>query len=238
MPRYENVLVTGASRGLGAALSRELLGRGHRIVLTARNAAELAQAAESLRAQHGERVGWIAADLSDPAAAQALVAQVEHRYGALDALINNAGIGAWKPLVDWTPQEVIACVNLNLIAPMLLSQAVLPGMVARRRGIIVNIASDLARRPLANMAPYVATKFGLLGFSGSLLREARAHGIKVSAVLPGIIDTAFNGAQEGSKDERWALRSAALAGQVVALLELPENVVVDELTIHPVHQDY
>ena len=238
MPRYENVLVTGASRGLGAALSRELLGRGHRIVLTARNAAELAQAAESLRAQHGERVGWIAADLSDPAAAQALVAQAEHRYGALDALINNAGIGAWKPLVDWTPQEVIACVNLNLIAPMLLSQAVLPGMVARRRGIIVNIASDLARRPLANMAPYVATKFGLLGFSGSLLREARAHGIKVSAVLPGIIDTAFNGAQEGSKDERWALRSAALAGQVVALLELPENVVVDELTIHPVHQDY
>ena len=238
MPRYENVLVTGASRGLGAALSRELLGRGHRIVLTARNAAELAQAAESLRAQHGERVGRIAADLSDPAVAQALVAQVEHRYGALDALINNAGIGAWKPLVDWTPQEVIACVNLNLIAPMLLSQAVLPGMVARRRGIIVNIASDLARRPLANMAPYVATKFGLLGFSGSLLREARAHGIKVSAVLPGIIDTAFNGAQEGSKDERWALRSAALAGQVVALLELPENVVVDELTIHPVHQDY
>lgn len=238
MPRYENVLVTGASRGLGAALSRELLARGHRIVLTARNAAELARAAESLRAQHGERVGWIAADLSDPAAAQALVAQVEHRYGALDALINNAGSGAWKPLVDWTPQEVIACVNLNLIAPMLLSQAVLPGMVARQRGMIVNIASDLARRPLANMAPYVATKFGLLGFSSSLLREARAHGIKVSAVLPGIIDTAFNGAQEGSKDERWALRSAALAGQVVALLELPENVVVDELTIHPVHQDY
>ena len=88
------------------------------------------------------------------------------------------------------------------------------------------------------MAPYVATKFGLLGFSGSLLREARAHGIKVSTGLPGIVDTAFNGAQESSKDERWALRSAALAGQVVALLELPENVVVDELTIHPVHQDY
>lgn len=238
MPRYENVLVTGASRGLGAALSRELLARGHRVVLTARNASELSRAAESLRAQHGERVGWIAADLSDPAAAQALVAQVEHRYGALDALINNAGSGAWKPLVEWTPQEVITCANLNLIAPMLLSQAVLPGMVARQRGMIVNIASDLARRPLANMAPYVATKFGLLGFSGSLLREARAHGIKVSAVLPGIIDTAFNGAQEGGKDERWALRSAALASQVVALLELPENVVVDELTIHPVHQDY
>jgi short-subunit dehydrogenase len=238
MPLYENVLVTGASRGLGAALARELLVRGHRVVLTARSTAELAQAVDALRAQHGERVGWIAADLSDPAAAQTLVAQVEQRFGALDALINNAGIGAYKPLVDWTPQEVIACVNLNLTAPMLLSQAVLAGMAARGRGMIVNIASDLARRPLANMAPYVATKFGLLGFSGSLLREAKAHGIKVSTVLPGIIDTAFNGALEGSKDETWALPSAALARQVVALLELPENVVVDELTIHPLYQDF
>ena len=238
MPRYDNVLVTGASRGLGAALGRELLAQGHRVVLTARNEAELAQAVDSLRPAHGERVHWIAADLSSPAAALALVAQVEQRFGALDGLINNAGIGAWKPLVEWRPQEVIDCVNLNLLAPMLLAQAVLPGMVARRRGMIVNIASDLARRPLANMAPYVASKFGLLGFSGSLLREAKAHGIKVSAVLPGIIDTAFNGAQEGSKEESWALRAQALAVQVVALFGLPENVVIDELTIHPLHQDF
>ena len=238
MPRFENVLVTGASRGLGAALGRELLARGHRVVLTARNQAELAHAVDSLRAQHGDRVGWIAADLSDPGAAQTLVAQVEQRFGPLDGLVNNAGVGAWKPLLEWSAQEVIGCVNLNLLAPMLLSRAVLPGMVARRRGMIVNIASDLARRPLANMAPYVATKFGLLGFSGSLLREAKAHGVKVSAVLPGIIDTAFNGAQEGSKEERWALRAQALAGQVVDLFELPENVVIDELTIHPMQQDF
>lgn len=238
MPRYDNVLVTGASRGLGAALGRELLAQGHRVVLTARNESELAQAVESLRVAHGERVNWIAADLSSPAAALALVAQVEQRFGALDGLVNNAGIGAWKPLVEWRPQEVIDCVNLNLLAPMLLAQAVLPGMVARRGGIIVNIASDLARRPLANMAPYVASKFGLLGFSGSLLREAKAHGIKVSTVLPGIIDTAFNGAREGSKEETWALRAQALAAQVVALFGLPENVVIDELTIHPLHQDF
>ncbi len=238
MPRYDNVLVTGASRGLGAAMVRELLAHGHRVVLTARNEGELARAVDSLRAAHGERVNWIAADLSSPAAALALVAQVEQRFGALDGLINNAGIGAWKPLVEWSPQQVIDCVNLNLLAPMLLAQAVLPGMLERRRGMIVNIASDLARRPLANMTPYVASKFGLLGFSGSLLREVKAHGIKVSAVLPGIIDTAFNGAREGSKEESWALRAQALAAQVVALFGLPENVVIDELTIHPLHQDF
>lgn len=77
MPRYENVLVTGASRGLGAALGRELLARGHRVVLTARNAAELAQATDALRAEHHERVHWFAADLSDPAQAASLVAEVE-----------------------------------------------------------------------------------------------------------------------------------------------------------------
>ncbi len=238
MPRFENVLVTGASRGLGAAIARALLARGHRVVLTARSQAELSQAVEALRAQHGERVQCWAADLAEPATAQSLVAQVAQRFGALDALVNNAGIGAWKPLIDWSPAEVITCINLNLLAPMLLSQAVLPGMVARKRGLIVNIASDLARRPLANMAPYVASKFGLLGFSGSLLREAKAHGIAVTSVLPGIIDTAFNGAQEGSKEESWALRPDTLAEQIAALFELPPNVVVDELTIHPLHQDF
>jgi short-subunit dehydrogenase len=207
-------------------------------VLTARHGAALELAADSLRAEHGNRVNWIGADLADPAAAQTLVQTVETRFGALDALVNNAGIGAWKPLIEWTAREVISCVNLNLVAPMLLAQAVLPGMMARRRGLIVNIASDLARRPLANMAPYVATKHGLLGFSGSLLREAKAHGVKVSAVLPGIIDTAFNGALEGSKEGTWALRAGALADQVLTLFSLPDNVVIDELTIHPLQQDF
>ena len=238
MPRYDNVLVTGASRGLGAALVLELLQRGHRVVMTARSDAELTQASLALGSKFGDRINFMVADLSEPATAQALVAQVEQRFGALDALINNAGTGTYKPLVEWSAAEVSACLNVNLLAPMLLAQAVLPGMCARRHGYIVNVASDLARRPLANMAPYVASKFGLLGFSGSVLREAKGHGVKVSCVLPGIIDTAFNGAIQGSKEETWALKPAGLASQIVALFDLPENVVVDELTVHPLHQDF
>ena len=123
MPRFENVLVTGASRGLGAAIGRALLARGHRVVLTARNAAELARSVEALRAQHGDRVQCWAADLADVATAQTLVAQVEQRFGALDALVNNAGIGAWKPLVEWPPAEVIACINLNLLKTFYAAQS-------------------------------------------------------------------------------------------------------------------
>jgi short-subunit dehydrogenase len=88
------------------------------------------------------------------------------------------------------------------------------------------------------MAPYVATKFGLLGFGASLQREVRARGVKVTTVLPGIIDSSFNGASEGSKDARWALPTADLARQVIALLDLPSHVVVDEITLHPADGDY
>ncbi len=238
MPTCDHVLVTGASRGLGAAIGRALLAAGHRVVLTARSADQLAAAATVLQAEYGARVQWLAADLADPEAAQSLVGTAEQRFGPIDALVNNAGIGTWKPLVEWSADEVIACTQLNLIAPMLLARAVLPGMLSRRRGYIVNIASDLARRPLAKMAPYVASKHGLLGFSASLLREVKGSGVKVSAVLPGIIDTAFNGAREGSKDDTWALRPDALAAQIVGLFALPENVVIDELTIHPLHQEF
>ena len=202
---YNQVLVTGASRGLGRALARGLLALGHCVVLTARPGAALEETGDLLRTEHGSRVNWI---------------------------------GAWKPPVEWSAQEVISCVDANLVAPMLLAQAALPGMMARRRGLIVNIASDLARRPLASMAPYVASKHGLLGFSGSLLREAKAHGVKVSTVLPGIIDTDFTGALEGSKEETWALRASALADYVLTLFALPANVVIDELTIHPLEQDF
>ena len=235
---YETVLVTGASRGLGAALAQVLLLRGYRVVMAARGEAELQRRAEALRAQHGERVGWIGVDLARPDAIAAFAAAVLERFGAVDVLINNAGIGSYKPLLEWSASEVAECINVNLLAPMLLSRAFLPGFIARRKGLIVNVASDLARRPLANMAPYVASKFGLLGFSGSLLREVKAHGVKVTSVLPGIVDTAFNGAQEGSKQDTWALPPAALAERITELLELPEHMVVDEITLHPMQQDF
>jgi len=238
MRQYLTVLVTGASRGLGAALAHELLARGYRVMLVARNASDLRRQLDRLDAAQRERADWMCCDLADPAATRALIGAVEQRTGGVDVLINNAGAGAYKPLVELSPDEVIASVQLNLLAPMLLAQAVLPRMIARRRGMIVNIASDLARRPLANMTPYVAAKHGVLGFSASLLREVKSHGVKVSAVLPGIIDSAFNGGVPGSKDETWALSAAMLAGRVVDLLELPENVVVDELAIHPLHQDF
>lgn len=234
--RYARVLVTGASRGLGAALARALVAQGHTVFLAARSGSELDTLVGFLRSR-GEAAA-LACDLAQPAECMRLVAAVEQAWGGVDALINNAAIGPYRPLTEHAPDEIERIVALNLTAPMLLTRALLPGMLGQGRGAIINVASDLARRPLANMAPYVATKHGLLGFGASLHKEVRGRGVRVSTVLPGIIDSHFNGAQEGSKDARWALKTDALAERIVQLLHLPDELVIDELTVHPVDGDY
>lgn len=238
MRSYETVLVTGASRGLGAALGRELAMRGYRVLLAARSEADLVALIESLPPEARARAGYLAVDLRRLEGLASFAAQAQARLGSVDVLINNAGIGSYKPFAEWSPAELIDCMHVNLMAPMLLSHALLPAMRGRGRGMLLQIASDLARRYLANMAPYVASKFGLLGLSGSLLREVKGQGIKVTTVLPGIIDSAFGGGREGEKGETWSLRPAQLAARVVDLLELPEHVVIDELAIHPMQQDF
>lgn len=234
----QNILITGASRGLGAALARECFARGHRLFLGARSEAALAELARVLGGAEKRSTGYLATDLARPESCRLLADRATQHLGQIDVLINNAGTGTYKPFLDWGEGEIIDTLSLNLVAPMLLSHAVLPQMLQRGRGSIINVASDLARRPLANMAPYVGSKFGVLGFGASLHREVRARGIKVTTVLPGIIDTSFNGAVEGSKDSRWALSSRAVAGSIADLLDLPDNVVIDECTIHPAQGDY
>jgi short-subunit dehydrogenase len=235
----QRLLITGASRGLGAALARTASARGHRVFLAARHAGELAALAADIAAAHGAgAVAMQACDLRDGAQLDAMVVAAQQAYGGIDVLVNNAGIGPYRPFLDNTPQDLDDLLALNLAAPMRLALALLPGMVQRQRGYLIQIASDLARRPLARMAPYVASKHGLLGFSASLHREFRDQGVRVTTVLPGIIDSSFNGATEGSKQASWALPTAALAAQVMDLLDLPETMVIDELVVHPASGDY
>jgi len=233
------VAVTGASRGLGAALAREFGKRGHRLFLVARGVGELAALAEEIQRSHGpESAAWRAHDLRDVDGIVALARAAEEALGGVDVLVNNAAIGPYRPFLENSAQDLHDLLALNLEAPMRLAHAMLPGMLARGGGQIVNIASDLARRPLAQMAPYVASKHGLLGFGASLHRELRARGVRVTTVMPGVIDSSFNGSVEGSRDRRWALSTAALAQQVAALVELPAAMVIDELVVHPAEGDY
>ncbi len=226
-------IVTGASRGLGRALCRQLIDRGHRVLALARHAqsadANFAGAANGLLVP-------CPIDLADLAELGSAMERLLGEHPQVDGLINNAGIGVYRPFVEHSDALLRDILQVNLMAPILLTRAVLPQMLARRSGWIVNIGSDLGRRPLANMAAYVASKHGLTGFSHSLLREVKDAGIRVSLVNPGIIDTAFGGATESSRDPRGALHPDAVATAVLQLIEQPLPVVIDELSVHPLGQ--
>ena len=226
-------IVSGASRGLGRALCRELVARGRRVVAMARDARGL----QALVAELGEaQCEALALDLADAAAITpamvALLPRIEH----LEGVINNAGIGWYKPFLDHEEAELARLLQVNLLAPMLICRAVLPRLLDQGRGQLIVIGSDLGRRPLAKMAPYVASKHGLAGFCQSLLREVKHRGVRVSLINPGIIDTGFGGGAEGEGDGIGSLAPATLAKLVVAVALQPPGVVVDELSVHPLGQ--
>lgn len=226
-------IVTGASRGLGAQLVLQLAARGHRVLAIARDA----DALQALAAQGP--VGHIVPvplDLADAAGITPCLAELVRSHGPIDGLVNNAGIGSYKPFLEHAEDELLAILQVNLGAAIQACHALLPHFLSRGRGQIVNIGSDLGRRPLANMAAYVASKHGLLGFSHSLLREVKDRGIRVSLVNPGMIDTGFGGNEASGADDATKLAPARLAALVVQLIEQPPQLVIDELTVHPLGQ--
>lgn len=236
--KYKTAIVTGASRGLGKVIAKSLVASGLNVMLASRSGQELKIVVDSIEEAAENRVAYTVVDLRSPESIRLLFERCREQFGAADILVNNAGIGYYKPVLEWSDQEIIDMVMINLTAMMLCSKAALTDMVKQKRGFIINIASDLSRRYLQNMAPYVATKFGVLGFSGSLLREVKSSGIKISTVMPGIIDTNFNNSQEGTQEEAGALRPQVIADVITNMLKQPDSVVMDEVVIHPLHQDF
>lgn len=226
-------IVTGASRGLGRAIALRLAQAGHHVLAAARDAAALRALADANEAQ---RIRPLMLDLADAAQIAPRIAAALSQVDELGGVVNNAGIGCYKPFLQHSEAELAAILQVNLGAVMQVCHAVLPTLLRQGRGHIVNIGSDLGRRPLANMAAYVASKHGLTGFSHSLLREVKGSGLRVSLVNPGMIDSDFGGSPGGDRDERLHLKPAALAELIVQIIEQPASVLIDELSVHPLGQ--
>jgi hypothetical protein len=181
-------LVTGASSGIGAALCRALVAAGARVALVARRADRLAALAASLPAGRSLPVPC---DVRDPAAIAAAVAATRERLGPVDLLVNNAGVGRYLPFLETGADDVAAILETNLHAALHFTRALLPDMLARRRGHVVNVASIAARIGSRNHSLYCASKFALAGFSESLAYELEGTGVGITLVNPGVIDTPF-----------------------------------------------
>ena len=180
----EVAIVTGASSGIGAATARELARQGARVVLAARREDELNARVLEIKNMGGEALA-VPTDVADEEQLFRLAEQAIQAFGKIDILVNNAGIG--QGFLDGSPAEVRRAVEVNLLSAILLTKAALPGMLERRHGAIISVASVSGW--LANDALYSSTKFGLRGFSRGLRRELWGSGVSVSVVSPGFIRT-------------------------------------------------
>lgn len=188
-PRH--ILLTGATGGIGAATAMALAVPGTRLTLVARDPARLRQLADRLAPSCGG-VGTVAADLAAPGVAAGVVGPATAAQGAIDVLVNCAGINDFGGFATAAPEKIEAMVATNLLAPMQLTRAVLPGMLARGRGRIVNVGSVMGGVGFAGFGVYCATKFGLRGFSEALRRELRGSGVSVAYLAPRYTRTALN----------------------------------------------
>lgn len=225
-------LLSGASRGLGRALAEALAGCGVRVVGIARDLDALRQ----LETRLGSAFRGLPLDLADPAAIASALAGPALAAEQFDGFIHNAGIGWYRSFLAHRAEDLRDLLQVNLGAAMQLCHGLLPSWVERGRGHLLFVGSDLARRPLANMAPYVASKHGLAGFAHSLLREFRPQGIRVGLINPGLIDTGFGGGEGGAGDGHSHLDPRALAELMVQVLQQPPGMLVDELSVHPMGQ--
>jgi 3-oxoacyl-[acyl-carrier protein] reductase len=207
----DNVLVTGASRGLGAAIAERLAADGFHVIAVARRVGEAAPR---------ERITPVAFDLADTGAIPDFVRGLRQRFGAIYGLVNNAGLGTEGLLANMPDADIEALIRLNTLSPIVMSKYVVRGMMAQGRGRVVNISSIIASTGYNALSVYAATKASLVGFTRSLAREVGRVGVTVNAIAPGFIDTEMTrGLNEDDRARiasRSALRRLAEPGDVAA----------------------
>jgi gluconate 5-dehydrogenase len=184
-------LVTGAYRGLGFAIAQGMAKAGASVVLNGRKADALALAASTLTAA-GYSASTSVFDVTDSAAVRTAVAAIEAQHGHVDILVNNAGIQRRNPLVDFSEADWNEVIATNLTAPFIVSQAALPGMIRRRSGKIIHIASLMSELARPTVVPYTAAKGGVRQLTRGMAVELAAHNIQVNAIAPGYFATEMN----------------------------------------------
>jgi uncharacterized protein len=206
-------LVTGASAGIGGAIAHELANRGHNLVLVARRKEKLDELADELSSAHGVRAQTIACDLTNEDTRGKLPAEIRELGLDVEILVNNAGFATGGPFHEADPQKELEQVRLLVEAVVALTSAFLPPMVERGRGAILNVASTAGMQPMPYSAGYSAAKAYTLTFSEAIHQEVRHHGVTVTALAPGPVETEFwdaAGWQAGGKSFEQAFPRPAM----------------------------
>jgi 3-oxoacyl-[acyl-carrier protein] reductase len=182
------VLITGAGRGIGRATAEAFANEGWAVIIAERRPALGRRVAREL-ARAGATATFIGTDVGDPASVAHAVGAALRRHRRLDCLVNNAGVLTPGPLVRLRLRDLDRMLRVNLFGPLIVTRQVLPAMLRRRSGVIVNVASQLGKMGMADYTTYCATKFGVVGFTEALAEELSGTGVSVWAVCPGLVDT-------------------------------------------------
>ncbi|ATP58089.1 3-ketoacyl-ACP reductase [Pedobacter ginsengisoli] len=224
----KNAIITGAGKGIGKAMAIALAQEGVNIGLLARTASDLKTLAGELKG-YGVKTAIATVDVSDIDNVNAAVAQVKSELGVIDILINNAGTASFGPFLELEPSRWEEIVKVNLFGAYYTTRAVLPEMIARKTGDIINISSTAGKNGAAVTSAYSASKFGLIGMSESLMQEVRKHNIRVSTLLPSTVatDMAKDLKLTDGNPER-VMQPEDFAELVVSQLKLNRRVFVKE----------
>ncbi len=225
-------VVTGASRGIGAAVARALAAEGVKLGLASRSGDDLGI----------EGAVALSTDVRDRAQVQALVDATVERHGGLDILVANAGVGAYGPLVDLDPVHLDEMIDTNVKGVLYAASAAVPHLIARGGGDVVSVASEAGRRGLPNEAVYCASKFAQVGFTRALDHELRPHGIRCTNVCPGGVATDFamdegRGRTPEMPELEGMMRADDVADAVLYVLTRPRGHRILELAMRPMTEE-
>jgi NADP-dependent 3-hydroxy acid dehydrogenase YdfG len=230
-------LVTGASRGIGEEIARQLLKNSVSVTVVG-SSDQIHETGERLKKEGFDKLHSIQADVSDEKDVAKAVEETVRHFGKIDILVNNAGIGFFKPTEEVTADEWRKLFDVNVHGVFHCSKAVLPYMKEQKFGTVITISSDVARYTIPNGSAYVASKYAVQGFCGSLAQEVREHGIRVGTVNPGMVDTYFAESKQGLAEKEDWLKVEDIASAVVYMAAAPKHMMIDEMKIHPFAQNY
>jgi 3-oxoacyl-[acyl-carrier protein] reductase len=231
LPR--TAVVTGGSRGIGLGVVEALLAAGWRVFLCSRSQVSVDEALGALRGRFGNAVAGRPVDVRRQEEVDAFVSWVLGEAGRIDCLVNNAGLGRFGPVDELTGEQWREVLQTNLDGAFYFIRAVAPAMKRQQDGWIFNIASLAGKSPMAGGAAYNASKYGLIGLSEAAMLDLRQHGVRVSALLPGSVDTGFGNRKGERKDRDWMLRPEDIAAMILHLLSYPQRALPSQVEIRP-----
>jgi NADP-dependent 3-hydroxy acid dehydrogenase YdfG len=237
MLKDQIAIVTGASRGIGKEIAVKLAEQGMKLSIVG-SSAQISETADDLKKIGFSNVLPIQADVSKEEDMQKVVQKTIDEYGRVDLLVNNAGIGFFKLTEEVTLEEWKKVFEVNVQGVFLATKAVLPHMKERKSGTIITISSDVARYTIPNGAAYTSTKYAVQGFSGSVAQEVREYGIRVGTINPGMVDTYFADSTQGLPEKHDWLKVEDIANAVVYMASAPKYMLIDEIVLHPLVQQY